>query len=89
MENQNIPSIEYIQGVQIELQRNTRNQLLEKTDRYVLSDFPLTDEQKNEIMVYRAALRDYFSRDDVINWRFTFENQDMPPFPTAPDFVKI
>lgn len=83
------PSIEYMQDVQIQLQRNTRNQLLEKTDRYILSDYPLTDEQKNEIKAYRNALRDYFARDDVKNWTFTFEAQYMPDLPAIPDFVKI
>ena len=81
--------IQYIQDSIIQLQRNTRNQLLEKTDRYILLDFPLTDEQKNEVKSYRQSLRDYFTRDDVINWTFTFENQQMPDFPTIPDFVKI
>ena len=37
---------------------------------------------------YRQALRDYFSREDVKNWTFTFENQNMPDFPVMPDFLK-
>ena len=88
MENQ-IPSIEYIQDCKIQLQRNTRNQLLEKTDRYILSDFLLTEDQKNEIILYRQLLRDYFNRDDVVNWVFTFENQQLPEFPHMPDFVRM
>lgn len=79
------PSMEYIQKCQIELQRNFRNELLEKSDRYMLSDYPLTDDQKNEIKVYRQALRDYFSRDDVINWTY---DKELPAFPTVPSFVK-
>ena len=88
MENQ-IPSIEYIQDCKFQLQRNTRNQLLEKTDRYILSDFLLTEDQKNEIILYRQLLRDYFNRDDVVNWVFTFENQQLPEFPHMPDFVRM
>jgi hypothetical protein len=88
MENQ-MPSIAYIQNCQIQLQRNTLNQMLEKTDRYILSDYPLTEDQKNEIKIYRQLLRDYFKRDDVINWVFTFENQQLPDFPDMPDFVRM
>ena len=82
-----IPSKEYIQNCKMKLQRNTRNQLLEKTDKYLLVDYPISDEQKEEVRVYRQLLRDYFSREDVINWVFTFENQQMPDFPPEPIFI--
>lgn len=82
-----LPTIEYIQNQHIQLMRNQRNQLLEKTDKYILSDFPLTVDKKDEVKAYRQALRDYFMRDDVVNWVFTFENQYPPDFPTAPSFL--
>lgn len=82
-----VPSKEYIQNCKMKLQRNTRNQLLEKTDKYLLVDYPISDEQKEEVRVYRQLLRDYFSREDVINWVFTFENQQMPDFPPEPSFI--
>ena len=82
------PSIEYIQNQHIQLKRNERNQLLEQTDKYLLSDFPLTEQQKNDIKIYRQELRDYFSRDDVINWKFTFEDQYPPNFPIKPEIIK-
>ena len=38
--------------------RNIRNELLNKTDKYMLQDYPnLTQEQLNEIKDYRQALR--------------------------------
>ena len=82
------PNIDVIQKDNIEFKRNERNQLLQKTDKYILPDFPLTDEQKEEVKLYRQALRDYFDRDDVINWVFTFENQHPPDFPPKPEFMK-
>ena len=52
---------------------SNRNQLLEKTDRYLLSDFPITPEQLEIVKQYRQALRD-----------FTNNNYEMPE---KPDFV--
>ena len=33
--------------------RNLRNELLNQTDRYLLNDYPITDEQKTEVINYR------------------------------------
>ena len=53
--------------------KNERNQLLEKTDKYLLPDFPITPEQLEIVKTYRQALRD-----------FTNNNYIMPD---KPDFV--
>ncbi len=37
--------------------RNIRNELLNRTDRYVLSDYPISLEQQIEIKDYRQNLR--------------------------------
>ena len=37
--------------------RNKRNSLLESSDKYMTSDYPITDTQREEIKVYRQALR--------------------------------
>jgi hypothetical protein len=78
------PNFASMQECQIQLKRNERNQLLEMTDRYLLSDYPISDEKREQIRAYRQALRDYFARDDVKNWVFTFENQYLPDFPEMP-----
>lgn len=80
--------IAYIQAQNLQLMRNERNQLLEKTDKYLLSDFPISDDKKEEVKIYRQALRDYFNRDDVISWKFSLANQYPPDFPEKPDFIK-
>ena len=66
--------------------RNMRNELLNQTDRYLLNDYPITEEQKIEVINYRQKLRDFINEnkskylDDGINF---FE------FPKAPDFLNI
>lgn len=39
--------------------RQDRNELLGETDKYMLSDYPITQEQKNIIANYRQQLRDF------------------------------
>ena len=39
--------------------RTVRNQYLEQTDKFLLSDYPITSTQKTKYKQYRAYLRDY------------------------------
>jgi hypothetical protein len=55
------------------LLKNERNQLLIKTDKYMLSDFPITPEQLELVKQYRQALRDFTNNDWIM--------------PDKPDFV--
>ena len=55
------PSIEDKQ-VQI---RAIRNQYLEQTDKYMIMDYPITDEERELYKQYREYLRDYTLAD---NW---------------------
>lgn len=43
------------------LLRNTRNAYLQLTDKYLLSDFPISDEKRYEIMEYRQYLRNFIN----------------------------
>ena len=56
--------------------RNIRDEILRETDKYLLSDYPVTAEYKQKIIEYRQFLRDIskqvgFSR--AIDWG------DFPP----------
>lgn len=53
--------------------KNKRNKILGETDKYLLSDFPITPEQLIIIKEYRQLLRD-----------FTNNNYELP---VKPDFV--
>tara|TARA_R100001510_G_scaffold32014_1_gene28637 strand:- start:694 stop:948 length:255 start_codon:yes stop_codon:yes gene_type:complete len=46
-----------------------RNSKLAETDVYMVSDFPITSEQKSAWQTYRQALRDMnFSNPQDLNW---------------------
>jgi hypothetical protein len=44
----------------------TRNRLLEESDKYMLSDFPITPENLEIIKQYRQQLRDFTTNDYII-----------------------
>ena len=47
--------------------RDQRNRMLSESDWTQLSDSPLTEEQKQEWVVYRQALRDITTQEDPFN----------------------
>ena len=44
--------------------RAVRNQYLEQTDKYMITDYPITSTQKTKYKQYRAYLRDYTLTED-------------------------
>lgn len=52
------PKPEYTPEQQLQMLRDERNYLLQKTDWALLPDSPLTEEEKEEYKVYRQWLRD-------------------------------
>ena len=66
--------------------RNIRNELLIRTDRYMLQDYPnLTPEQLKQIKDYRQALREFINdnKDKYLN------GQAQIDFPPQPDFINL
>ncbi len=45
--------------------RNIRNELLNKTDKYILSDCPITLEKQMTIKIYRQDLRDFINCNEI------------------------
>lgn len=45
----------------LEYKRNIRNSYLALTDKYLLSDFPITDDNRNIIIAYRQYLRNFIN----------------------------
>lgn len=41
-----------------DIKRKERNNLLSATDKYMMEDFPITYEQKEQMKIYRQQLRD-------------------------------
>jgi hypothetical protein len=64
--------------------RNIRNELLNKTDRYFLGDYPIEYEKQMIIKKYRQDLRDFIN----INEEKILSGQKID-FPTQPDFINI
>ena len=64
--------------------RNIRNELLNKTDRYFLIDYPIAYEQQMINKNYRQELRDFIN-----NNKERILNGDKIEFPTPPDFIDL
>ena len=64
--------------------RNIRNELLKLTDRYLLTDYPITLQQQMEIKTYSQNLRDFINenKDKILNG-------DKVDFPPQPDFINL
>ena len=45
--------------------RNIRNELLNKTDKYILSDYPITLEKQMIIKTYRQELRNFINENEI------------------------
>jgi len=62
--------------------RNTRNSLLQLTDKYLIPDYPITPENLEIIKSYRQELRNYINiySDDIINGKIN-ELPEIPPIP--------
>ena len=80
MSNNYIPNNEHF----LKRARNIRNELLNRTDRYVLSDYPISLEQQMEIKAYRQDLRNFINdnKEKILNG----EKIDFPP---QPDFIDL
>ena len=80
MNNSYIPINEHF----LKRARNIRNELLNKTDRYFLIDYPISYDQQMIIKAYRQELRDFINNNkDII---LTGQILD---FPKPPDFINL
>jgi hypothetical protein len=64
--------------------RNIRNELLNKTDRYILSDYPITLEQQMIIKTYRHELREFINNNEI-----KILAGEKVEFPPQPDFIDL
>ena len=64
--------------------RNIRNELLNRTDKYILSDYPITIEQQMQIKIYRQELRQFINdnKEKILNG-------DKIAWPEQPDFIDL
>ena len=64
--------------------RNIRNELLNKTDKYILSDYPITVENQMIIKTYRQELRAFINNNEI-----KILAGEKVEFPTQPDFIDL
>jgi hypothetical protein len=64
--------------------RNIRNELLNKTDRYFLIDFPIEYEKQLIIKKYRQDLRDFINNNEI-----KILAGEKVEFPPVPDFIDL
>jgi uncharacterized protein YeeX (DUF496 family) len=64
--------------------RNIRNELLNKTDKYILSDYPITLEKQMIIKKYRQDLRDFINNNEI-----KILAGEKVEFPLVPDFIDL
>ena len=64
--------------------RNIRNELLNKTDRYLLPDYPISISQQMEIKTYRQDLRDFINNNEI-----KILAGEKVDFPKQPDFIDL
>ena len=78
--NSYIPSNEHF----LKRARNIRNELLNRTDKYISNDYPISLEQQMIIKAYRQNLRNFINdnKDKILNG----EKID---FPQQPDFIDL
>lgn len=63
--------------------RENRNQLLKDSDKYLILDYPITNDKIELVKEYRQKLRDYMDLDEVKNYIFS-NNISLPNFPEFP-----
>jgi hypothetical protein len=64
--------------------RNIRNELLNKTDRYFLIDFPIEYEKQIIIKKYRQDLRNFINENEI-----KILAGEKVEFPKQPDFIDL
>jgi hypothetical protein len=64
--------------------RNIRNELLNRTDKYILSDYPITLEQQMQIKLYRQELREFIN----INNELILTGAKVD-YPIQPEFIDL
>ncbi len=64
--------------------RNTRNELLNKTDKYILSDYPISLSKQMAIKTYRQDLREFINNNEI-----KILAGENVIFPKQPDFIDL
>ena len=64
--------------------RNIRNELLNRSDKYIVSDYPITLTQQMQVKLYRQELRDFINNNEI-----KILAGEKVDFPEPPDFIDL
>ena len=64
--------------------RNIRNELLNKTDKYILSDYTITLDEQMKIKLYRQELREFINNNEI-----KILAGEKVEFPPQPNFINL
>ena len=64
--------------------RNIRNELLNRTDKYILSDYPISLSQQIAIKTYRQDLREFINNNEI-----KILAGEKVDFPQQPAFINL
>ena len=64
--------------------RNIRNELLNRSDKYILSDYPITLTQQMQVKLYKQELRDFINNNEI-----KILAGEKVDFPEPPDFIDL
>ena len=68
----------YDEWTAICFKRATRDQLLQQSDKYLISDYPISSSNLELIKQYRQDLRNYMNIPEIVNYN---SNVILPPMP--------
>jgi hypothetical protein len=73
-----------VQLIFLKRNRNIRNEFLNKTDKYILSDYPISFERQMIIKTYRQDLRNFINNNEI-----KILAVEKVHFPTQPDLIDL
>ena len=67
--------------INICFKRANRDQLLKESDKYLMSDYPISNSNLELVKQYRQKLRDYMNIPEIVNYNSNVIIPEMPQFP--------
>jgi len=67
--------------INICFKRANRDQLLKESDKYLMSDYPISSSNLELVKQYRQKLRDYMNIPEIVNYNSNVIIPEMPQFP--------
>lgn len=67
--------------IDLSFQRAICNGLLRDSDKYLISDYPISSSNLELVKQYRQDLRNYMNTPEIVNYNSNIAIPEMPQFP--------